>query len=44
VAAPVEAFTHQGSFYRCSDPGPAGFDFSEDEATRVLKSERDFQR
>jgi hypothetical protein len=26
----------------CPDPGPAGFDFSEDEARRVLKSERDF--
>ena len=26
----------------CPDPGPAGFDFSEDEAKRVLKSERDF--
>ena len=26
----------------CPDPGPAGFDFSEDEATRVLKSEGDF--
>lgn len=26
----------------CSDPGPAGFDFSEDEAERVLTSYRVF--
>jgi hypothetical protein len=26
----------------CPEPGPAGFDFSEEEARRVLKSERDF--
>lgn len=25
----------------CSDPGPAGFDFSESEARRVLKCQRD---
>jgi hypothetical protein len=26
---------------RCVDPGPSGFNFSEDEARRVLKRERD---
>jgi hypothetical protein len=42
VAAPVEAFTEEARSTRCADPGPSGFDFSEDEAKRVLKSERDF--
>jgi hypothetical protein len=42
VAAPVEAFTDEARSTTCADPGPAGFDFSEDEARLVLKSERDF--
>jgi hypothetical protein len=42
VAAPVKAFTEEARSTRCADPGPSGFDFSEDEAKRVLKSERDF--
>ena len=37
VAAPVEALADQARSAGCPDPGPAGFDFSEDEAKRVMR-------
>ena len=40
VAAPTEALSDQARSPRCPDPGPAGFDFSEDETERVLTSDR----
>lgn len=39
VSVPTEASIDQPRSTGCSDPGPAGFDFSESEARRVLKSQ-----
>ena len=38
----LRADSHETPKTGCPDPGPSGFDFSVDEANRILKSERGF--